>query len=181
MRAGEREAAAIFITRYGSRLRRRIRGKLSSSMRRVFDSQDILSTVGRMLDVYVRDGKMEAASELQLWSLVLRMADNAVINKAKLFGRLEKVEEEDGPFAREVLRRLHEAESRIREGAMVEIERAIDLFKDNVDRQVLTLWLVGRPLGEIAELLDLTSQAVRKRWQTIKSILQMEFAPTMRR
>ena len=34
---------------------------------------------------------------------------------------------------------------------------------------------------EIGELLNLNSTAVRKRWQNIKSILHMEFAPTLGR
>src|SRR5262245_43990251 len=66
MRAGDRQAAAVFITRYESKIRRRVRGKLSLSMRRIFDSQDIVSTLGRRLDLYVRSGKLEAQSEQQL-------------------------------------------------------------------------------------------------------------------
>ena len=53
MRNGDREAAAQFITRYEDRIRRRIRGKLNPSVRRLFDSQDIFSTIGRRLDQYV--------------------------------------------------------------------------------------------------------------------------------
>ena len=88
MRSGDRVAAAVFITRYGSRIRRRIHGKLSPAMRRIFDSQDILSTLGRRLDQYVRFGRLAAASEDELWALVFRMAENAVIDKARVFRRL---------------------------------------------------------------------------------------------
>ena len=73
MRAGDRGAAAVFVTRYGSRIRRRIRGKLSRAMRRIFDSQDILSTLGRRLDSFVHSGGVQATSE----AAITMAAENA--------------------------------------------------------------------------------------------------------
>ena len=80
MRSGDRDAAAEFISRYDSRIRRRIRGKLGPAMRRLFDSQDIVSTLGRRLDLYVRSGRLEAVSGDQLWSLIMKMAEHGVID-----------------------------------------------------------------------------------------------------
>lgn len=168
MRAADREAAAIFITRYESRIRRRVRGKLGKSMRRLFDSQDIVSTLGRRLDVYVRDGKVEAQSEDQLWSLVLRIANNAVIDKARVFRRLELVEGEDGELARKLLKRWSEADRQTTDGAEVEIERALRYLHNPDDRQILSMWLVDSPMQEIAEVVGMTSAAVRTRWKRIK-------------
>ena len=59
MRRGDRVAAAVFITRYSSRIHRRISGKLSPGMRRVFDTQEIFSTFGRRLDQLVRRSVLE--------------------------------------------------------------------------------------------------------------------------
>lgn len=168
MRAADREAAAIFITRYESRIRRRVRGKLGKSMRRLFDSQDIVSTLGRRLDVYVRDGRVEAQSEDQLWSLVLRIANNAVIDKARVFRRLELVEGEDGEFARKLLKRWSEADRQTTDGAEVEIEQALRFLHNPDDRQILSMWLVDSPMQEIAEVVGMTSAAVRTRWKRIK-------------
>ena len=168
MRAGSRDAAATFMTRYGSRIRRRIRGKLNPSMRRLFDSLDILSTIGRRLDSYVRSGKLEAASEAQLWALVVRMADNAVIEKSRIFRRLQKVEAEDSRFSQELLNRLRQAERSGHNGFEVELEKAMAQIRDETDKQILSFWLAGSPLTQIAHCVDLAPTAVRKRWQGIK-------------
>lgn len=176
MREGDRGAAATFVTQYDARIRRRIRGKLSPAMRRIFDSQEILSTVGRRLDSYVRSGQLEATNESELWALVFRMANNAVIDKARVFHRLREVEGEDGQFAQELYRRLRQAERRRREGAEVEIDRALRLLDDHVDRDILSLWLVGASHSVIAEHVDLAPTAVRKRWQKIRTKLHECFS-----
>jgi DNA-directed RNA polymerase specialized sigma24 family protein len=171
MRDGDRGAAATFVTRYDARIRRRIRGKLSPAMRRIFDSQEILSTVGRRLDSYVRSGQLEATNEGELWALVFRMANNAVIDKVRVFHRLQAVEGEDGQFAQELYRRLRQAERKRREGAEVEIDRALRLLDDHVDRAILSLWLAGVSHTVIAEHVELAPTAVRKRWQKIRTRL----------
>ncbi len=171
MRGGDRDAAATFMTRYGSRIRRRIRGKLNPSMRRLFDSLDILSTIGRRLDSYVRSGKLEAVSEAQLWALVVRMADNAVIEKSRIFRRLQRVEAEDSQFSQELLNRLRQAERRGHNGFEAELEKAMAQIHDKTDKQILSFWLAGSPFTQIAHCVDLAPTAVRKRWQGIKSKL----------
>lgn len=181
MRRGDRAAAAIFVTRYGSRIRRRIRGKLSPAMRRLFDSQDLLSTVGRRLDQIVRSGRIEAATPDQFWALVFRVAEHAVIDKARVFRRLQVVEDEDGPFAHELSSRLRLAERKRKEGAAIEIEAALKLFSNHTDRQILSLWLAGNQHDAIAAHVDLAPTAVRKRWQKIKSELHDRFAGEIRR
>jgi hypothetical protein len=179
MRGGDREAAAVFMTRYASRIRRRVRGKLSPAMRRIYDSQDILSTVSRRLDVYVRKGKLEALSEDQLWSLILRMANNAVVDKARLFRRLQQVEGSDGPLARQLEARLKQADQHRDHGAEIEVERAVRLFDDPIDRDILTSWLVGTPHSATADAIGMSAAAVRKRWQGIRARLQERFAAEM--
>ncbi len=179
MRDGDRTAAAEFVTRFGARIRRRIRQKLSPAMRRIFDSQDILSTLGRRLDMFVRSRSVGATSEAQLWALVYRIAENAVIDKARVFRRLEEVETEDGPFARDLLQRLHTAEQRVTDGAEIEIGAAMALVKDPIDRQILHLWLLGTPHSVIAEYVDLAPTAVRKRWQEIKYRLHARLASNL--
>lgn len=175
MRAGDREAAAEFVTRFGSRLLRRIRTKLSQPMRRVFDSLDILSTLARRLDHFVHSGQLEAATEDQLWSLLFRMAEHAVIDKARVFRRLQSAEGEDSTFAREMLARLQAAEVRRRDGPEVELERAMQSLQDRVDRTILSLWLLGTPHIATAEWVGLTPAAVRQRWHSIRTRLRATF------
>jgi DNA-directed RNA polymerase specialized sigma24 family protein len=175
MRDGDRDAAAEFYSRYASRIRRRIRGKLAPTMRRLFDSQEILSTVGRRLDLYVRNGQLEAANERQLWALLFKMADHALIDKARLFRRLEAMEGADGELAQSSLRRLRNAERPGGAGAEIEIDTALRSMRDPVDRQILSMWLAGVSQSLIAELLDIAPTAVRKRWQKIRERLRKRF------
>jgi hypothetical protein len=178
MQDGDREAAAAFVSRYGPRLLRRIRNKISinPAMRRVFDSQDILSTVGRRLDLYVLTGRLQATSLGQLLSLVEKMVDHAVIDKTRVFDRLRRAEDEDGPFAQELLRRLRRAGHDDRYGVEVQLQKALRLFRDKADRTILTHWLEGRPHSETASMVGMTATAVRKRWQKIRMRLQERFA-----
>ena len=172
MRNGDREAAAQFIDRYGQRIRRRLRAKLSPSMRRLFDSQEILSTLARRLDSVVREGKLTADSEPRLWSLVLTISDHALVDKARLLDRLARVEGADGPAAREFRQRLHEAETSRPDGALGELDEVLKSLNDPIDRQVLSMWLNDIPHTLIGEELGMSAAAVRKRWQGIRTRLR---------
>lgn len=180
MRTGEREAAATFVMQFGSRIRRRIRGKLSPSMRRIFDSRDILSTVGRRLDRIVESGCVKATSEPQLWALVFRIANNAVIEKGRLFRRLKRIEGEDGLFAQQMMSKLRQAERMGREQPELEIERVIRWIDDEVDKEILCLWLAGSPHDVTSVCVNLAPTAVRKRWQKIKVRLRERFETELR-
>lgn len=175
MRNGDREAAALFITRYEDRIRRRIRGKLNPSMRRVFDSQDIFSTVSRRLDQYVRTGKLVAQNENHLWSLIFRMATNAVIDKSRMYRCLQKAEGLDSQFAQELMSRFRQAERRDEQGVEIEIDNVVNLVSNDIDREILTQWLFGSRLIEIAQSIGMAQTTVRKRWQKIRELLQSEF------
>jgi hypothetical protein len=172
MRAGDRVAAAEFLMRYGSRIRRRIRGKLGPAIRRLFDSLEILSTLGRRLDLYVMSGRLQATNETQLWGLLFKMADNALIDKARLFKRLQLTEGEDYDFARELSSRLHEAEETAESGVEIEIDNCLRVLGDPIDRRILSMWLTGESHRAIAEHVELAPTAVRKRWEKIKHELK---------
>jgi DNA-directed RNA polymerase specialized sigma24 family protein len=176
MRAGDRDAAAEFVLRYGDRIRRRVRGKLGSSMRRLFDSLEILSTLGRRLDLYVMKGKLQAASEGQLWALVFQMADRALVDKTRVFKNLQNVEGEDSEFAAGFSRRLRWADASQSSGAEIEIDQCLQQLDSGVDRQILSLWLAGEPLAEIAQHVAMAATAVRKRWVAIKHRLRDRLA-----
>lgn len=174
MRAGDRDAAASFLVNYGDLIRRRVRGKLGASVRRMFDSMDILSTIGRRFDRYVRDGKLQAVDEPQLWALLFRMAEAAVIDKVRIVKRLQIAEGEDGAIARELLQRIEAAENRADEGAEIVLEKALAALRTDDDRTVLTLWLADWPLFRIAEAMGITPAAARQRWHSIRILLKQK-------
>jgi DNA-directed RNA polymerase specialized sigma24 family protein len=167
MRSGNREAAAEFLMRYGSRVRRRIRGKLAPTMRRVFDSMDILSTLGRRLDLYVMSGKVQASNEAQLWSLLFKMADHALVDKARMFRTSQEIERENSIFASK-----HTSDDN---DGLYGIDHCLGLLDDPVDRSVLSLWLVGDSHVEIGRQLKLGADAVRKRFKRIQTLLKERF------
>ncbi len=175
MRAGDREAAAAFLANYGDLIRRRVRGKLGASVRRMFDSMDILSTIGRRFDRYVRDGKLHAVDEPQLWALLFRMAEAAVIDKVRIVKRLQVAEGEDGAIARELLARIEAVQNGSDEGAEIVLEKALAALRSDDDRTVLTLWLADWPLFRIAEAMGITPAAARQRWHSIRLFLRDKF------
>lgn len=174
MRGGDRDAAGEFITRYGPQIRRRIRGKLNQSMRRLFDSQEILSTVSRRLDLYILQGKLDVDAIEQLWKLVFRIADHALIEKARLYRRLQSVEGSDSAIAHALLWRLRDAELSETEGAEIEIDATLRLLENTMDRQILSMWLTGMSHAAIGRELGRSTEFVRKRWQRVKDTLRSE-------
>lgn len=167
MKGGDREAAAEFLIRYGSRVRRRIRGKLAPTMRRVFDSLDILSTLGRRLDLYVMSGKVSASNEAQLWSLLFRMADHALVDKARMFRTSQEIERETS-----FTTPTHTSDDAERRDGL---DHCFGLLDDPIDRSVLSLWLIGESPVEIGRQLKLGADAVRKRFKRIQARLKERF------
>lgn len=174
LRSGDREAAAVFIDHYGPMVRRRVRGKLGVAMRRLFDSQDILSTVSRRLDRYVHGGRVRALTEAELWKLVFRMVDAALIDKVRLVKRLQRAEREDSDFAGLLLNRLKGAESTFDDGMELELDRVFASITDPIDRQILSLWLRGHRHPTIASVVGLSHDACRQRWHAIRQRLRAD-------
>lgn len=175
MRSGDREAVGLFVEAYGPFVRRRVRGKLGPSMRRLFDSQEILSTLSRRLDRYVRSGRLQASTEPQLWALVFKMVDAALIDKVRIIRRLRHAEGEDSEFARTWLSRIDRAArstSPDGDGVELEIDAALRLLPNAVDRQILSLWLMGNSHRVIGGYLGISADATRQRWQAIRERLR---------
>lgn len=177
MRSGDRQAVGEFVDRYGSRIRRRVRAKLSPSMRRIFDSQEMLSTLARRLDQFVRDRRMTADNQARLWALVGRISDNALIDKARLFKRISALESPDGPAQYERGLAFTASDPSTPVEQTVQLDQLVAWISDDRDKQILTLWLHDVSLGTIAEYLQMSPAAVRKRWQLIRERLRERLAP----
>lgn len=169
MRGGDREAVGEFIDRYGGKIRRRVRGQLGVSMRRLFDSQEILSTVARRLDSLVTAGDVRAREEDQLWALVFQIARFSIVDKARVMERLATVEAEDRDFAVEVATELEGAAEG--EESDRRVERMFLSLPDPVDRQILEMWLRDVPQVAIGRALGMPAGTVRRRWRGIKDRL----------
>lgn len=173
MREGDREAAAEFIRRYGPSIRRRVSGRLGIGMRRLFDSQDVLSTLSRRLDNFVRNRRLLAQHEGELWSLIFRITDNAIADKARIMQKLKNTEGADSPFARRLLGILREHEQGHDENAFsLQLSDVFDLLKSDTDRQVLRMWLTGMSMSAIAKEIGSSPDATRQRWKAIRDHLK---------
>ncbi len=184
MRAGDREAVGEFVRYYGAQVRRRVRGGMLRSHSRVFDSEDILSTLARRLGGLVRDGGLRAESEGELWSLVLTISGHAVLRKNEVSGRYRRLEQGADAGVGHALsaRAASRAETDDPSRALEhEVGRAIDSLEDETDREILRLWLGGKTLRDIAGALGLPQPTARWRWGRIKTALRARLEDEERR
>jgi DNA-directed RNA polymerase specialized sigma24 family protein len=172
MRAGDRGAVAEFVREYGPLIRRRVRSKLGTAVRRLFDSEDLLSTVSRRLDRVVAQGQLSSSSVDQFMGLVHRITEHAVIDKVRIVQRIQRSEEEDAQFARAIADRVS------LDGADFdfELERVFALAGDEINQQILYYWIHEVPSPEIARLLNIPEGTVRWRWSNVRSAIRKSIA-----
>ncbi len=168
VRKGDRNAGAEFFHRNRDLLRRRIRRRLRPSDRRLFDSQDILSSACRRLDRMVRGGTVRAVDPAALMALIQRIALNSVIDKGLVMQRLAREVGRDSRFAAELRSRIEAEDSRVHDGGSVLITRVFNGLSDPPEREILTLWLRGLPLKSIAAEFETRPATMRKRWEVIR-------------
>lgn len=164
IREGDREAAALFVAKYGDLIRRRVRSRLGSSVRRVFDSTDILSTIMRRLDSYVFERRAAVHSSDDLWFLVHQMSKHAVIDKARIVQRIHRVESD-------VADTSHRAAEEPERADPGEVERVMATL-DESDQHLVRLVLLGSTSEQVAAALEIQAPAVRKRWERIRTRLR---------
>lgn len=168
MKAGDREAVGDFVREYGDLVRRRVRGKLGTAVRRLFDSEDLLSTISRRLDRVVAQGQLGASSVDQFMALVHRITEHAVIDKVRISQRCKRAEEPDSPVAQLLSERLT-AESTDFE---IELERVFALAGDDLNQRILYFWINEVPSSEVGRLLNVPEGTVRWRWSNIRDALK---------
>lgn len=171
--SGDRDAAARFVTRYAPVIRQRFRARLSPSLRRLMDSADLVSTVGRRLDQLVASGSVDVENQQQLWALVNHIARIAIADKARVLARLRRVEDPDSGWAREFLARADSGGGSDRFDETLNL--AMEAVGSDTDRRVLALWLSGCSHVQIGAQLDMTPNAVRQRWHRVRATLAKAF------
>jgi len=171
---GDRDAVAQYVLSNSGLIRRRIRGRLGPAMRRIFESEDIVSTVGRRLDDYVRNGSLDIRSEPEMLALIMKIASNAIVDKAKIVARLRNVEQHEEVFARQMLRQLEQSALPGDNTPWFEstLDRTLQAMDNDIDRKILWMWLMGWRLRDIAASLSMNDGAVRQRWSRIKERLR---------
>ena len=92
MKTGDRTAVAEYLDQFGPYLRRRARGRMGSGLRRMVDSLDMVATVGRRLDQYVANRRLQASTPPQFNALINRVMHAALVDKVRALGRLRHAE-----------------------------------------------------------------------------------------
>lgn len=177
IREGDREAAASFVNANASLIRRRYRQKLSRRARRLCDSQDLLATILRRFDRLVCEKSVTATNMEELWSLIFTIGDNAMIDKARIVQKLHRVEGPDSLLAYELRCRLARADRTAmkagqEQGLETEVDDLLRSIPDAINRQILTMWLMGHSHDFIADDLGVPAVAVRQRWHRLREQLR---------
>ena len=168
---GDQDAAAEFVRSHEALIRRRMRHKLGSALRRTVDSEDLVSTLSRRLHVYMSSTRVEARSREQLVSLLMVIAHRSLNDKLRA---LRRAEHEAGPNAR--FRSLFQEQNRrTSEHPGPGIDEALAALESDIDREITRMWLGGMDQAEIAVALGISHSAVRKRWERIRARLRGMF------
>ncbi len=165
MRAGDREAAAEFMMRYGPRLRRRMRSLVGGALRRITDDEDLFSSVARRLDLVVLRHRVNALTAKELWALVGRIAVRAAADKAHRAER-EYIEEAAMPHLSSDVGSPVETAAEDDEASVI-LARSRALLAGS-DREILRLRVEGMPSSRVARALGVGASMVRKRWERIR-------------
>jgi len=161
----DRQAIASRLLEFAPLIRRRLQHRLTGQDRRLFDTQDLLSTILRRVDSMIARGKLRATTDRELISLVLTMLDNALVDRHRLLTRLKRVEASDGIWASWL---QANNDSFDQDHAAETLSEIFDSIKSPEDRLLLSLRLSGASHSMIADIIDTTPDACRQRWVSLK-------------
>lgn len=172
IQGGDRAALADFVMQNAPMIRRRIAGKLGTQMRRLYDSQEILSTVLRRLDRHLAQRELRAATEDQLWALIMATARTSIIDKARIVERLRRSDSEDVAIARAFAQAVPAPDDSMSDDVDDTVmARCFDALESDDDRKLMWFWLTGVELRSCCEMVGVSYETGRKRWQRIRARL----------
>jgi RNA polymerase sigma factor (sigma-70 family) len=167
---GDHTAAAEFVRSHEALIRRRMRHKLGSALRRTVDSEDLVSTLSRRLYVYMSSTRIEARNPEQLVNLLMTIAQRSINDKLRA---LQRSERDSGPEARlSALLRQRDQDAPQSANPTLRVDDVLARLESERDREITRLWLRGMDHAEIAVALGLSHPAVRKRWERIRARLR---------
>ncbi|MFN0010472.1 MAG: RNA polymerase sigma factor [Phycisphaerales bacterium] len=167
---GERGALPEFVLRFGPLIRRRVRGKLSPQMRSTYDSTDVLATLLRRLDKFVKPEDLRATDEREVWMLLLKVIQGALSDQQRRLARRTRAEHA-------WVRAVGTAPGTLSDPATWDADCGSDAeallaqLTDPIDREIVDLRVRGMELQVIATRLGLSAGAVRARWLRIRARL----------
>ena len=143
----------------------RIHRLLGDDARRVTDTDDILSTALRRIDSVIESGNLEAQNERQFYAFVHGVIERTILEKGRKSRSLTAREK----IAQDIRNKLPTPAVEQRVVTADELNRIGQLITDPIDREIILLKGRGSSFVEIAESMQMTSDAVRKRWSRIRA------------
>ena len=167
-RRGDNEALTRLIEHYEPQIRRVARARLGESLRGLFDSMDVVQSVHRSLIGGLRAGRFLFHGPGDLVALAVTMVTRRVAHIARKIRREEEVLR-----LWELLERTASREpDPARDAELKDEVLAILNRLDDLDRQILLLYLEGRSTEEAAEGLAITPAHLRVRRHRIYKVLR---------
>jgi RNA polymerase sigma-70 factor (ECF subfamily) len=163
LRAGDAAAAAELVQTYEKEIRRTIRIRLNDArLRRTLDSMDVCQSVLGNFFVRAAAGQFDLEQPEQLLRLLLTMARNKVIDKARMeqARSIDRRQEEQGSKILAEVADPHQTPSQIAEAKeLLETARALLSIEE---RYLADQRALGRGWNDIAAELGKSPDAIRK-------------------
>lgn len=161
----KRSHAANLVEQQRATLLNRIHRLLGDDARRVTDTDDILSTALRRIDSVIESGNLEAQNERQFYAFVHGVIERTILEKGRKSRSLTAREK----IAQDIRNKLPTPAVEQRVVTADELNRIGQLITDPIDREIILLKGRGSSFVEIAESMQMASDAVRKRWSRIRA------------
>lgn len=161
---------AAFLKSRAMRVRDVARRKLLSRTRRIYDSEDVLSSTIRRMDEMALEGMLRPHNEEELWTLTRTIAQNNAVSKNRMVSRLDRLLQEEGvAFAMVADFIQRRAESEKLEDVLA---RLAAVLENSTDRQYFFLRMRGATHRAASDALGITHDAGRQRWVGIMARLR---------
>lgn len=155
------ERVAAFIAERQDAIRAIARRKLCSSTKRVYGSEDVVSSVTARLLALAEGGRVRPRNEEEAWGLVQTAVENKSVSRNRLMSQLRH-RASDYPEALDILvDRVGACESD--DEATLLLLRVMSVLTDSNERGMFLLWLRGASHEVIAQQLGISVVASRQR------------------
>jgi len=160
-----RQRAAEMVAAQRNTITSRIHMLLGNGVRKVTDTEDVLSTAMRRIDSAVLRGRLEASSDEQFYAFVHGVIERTILEKARGAARLRAREK----IAQEIRMGTPPPEPRGRILVREELSRIGGAIRDPIDREIVLHKGRGLSWAQIAEQVGMDPAAVRKRWSRMRA------------
>lgn len=123
-------------------------------------------------------GRVQAANEFQFLEPVIKMAENAVVEDARIVNRFQDIESNHLVVAGSFEHAFKGAGSSQKDPSEVSA-RAFDSTAHAVDRTIVSMWLNGFEHAAVAVATRLSNEAVRLCWYRFRGRVREVLAPTL--